>query len=200
MKLQKISFKNNTSLWSINFKKRTQEQSQKQTQVLQHVLIFLRRTCVCFVFLFLYVFTTQKNLRFCSTYPYLQPISLVVATTWGNESFMEISTWNRSPGDFFRDRNEMGRWREFEQKSFQNWYWFRLVKSYNWLSWYQLTWLDTNWWYHCKGFCFWPIGSWSIDWCWTYLEIFTSITIFQVVRAGCILQRIFKIFWYCSAT
>ena len=29
-----------------------------------------------------------------------------VATTWGNEGFMEISTWNRSPGDFFRDRNE----------------------------------------------------------------------------------------------
>ena len=34
----------------------------------------------------------------------------------------------------------------------------------------------------------------------TYLEIFTSITMFQVVRAGFILQRIFIIFWYCSAT
>lgn len=99
---------------------------------------------VAFVSCF-YLFTflqPKKNMRFCSTDPYLQPISLVVATTWGNESFMEISTWNRSPGDFFCDRNEMGRWREFDQKSFQNWYWFRLVKSYTWLSWCQLIW---NW-------------------------------------------------------
>lgn len=145
MKLQKISFKNNTSSWNINFNKRMQEQSQNQTQVLQHVLIFLRRSCVCLVFLFVYVFTTQENLRFCSTYPYLQQsLSLVVATTWGNEGFMEISTWNRSPGDFF-SWPKRGRWREFDQKSFQNWYWFRLVKSYTWLSWYQLIWLDTNW-------------------------------------------------------
>lgn len=27
---------------------------------------FLRRSCVCLVFLFVYVFTTKKNLRFCS--------------------------------------------------------------------------------------------------------------------------------------
>ena len=60
---------------------------------------------VAFVSCF-YLFTFLQPKKICG--------SAVVATTWGNEGFMEISTWNRSPGDFCswpkRDGKMKGIW------------------------------------------------------------------------------------------
>ena len=80
----------------------------------------------------------------------LQHRSLRVVATWGHESFMEISTFHRSPGDFFFWKTSCEDEGNLTQCHFTNHIdsgWWRIIDSVD-ISWHHLIWFDNIWYYY----------------------------------------------------